>query len=120
MGVDAFVLAGRSGFLRDQPSEFIESRNEVDAMARCLFSTLERQRERTTTRTLHELAAPYCCITCFRPGMQGQRNDYLTLSKQIRGRKIQAAARPKVSNFLQMICSNGRCGWMERFLADGR
>lgn len=32
MGVVELVLAGRSGSLRDQPSEFIELRKELDAM----------------------------------------------------------------------------------------
>ena len=37
MGVDAFVLAGRSGSLRAQPSEFIESRNELVAIVLFFF-----------------------------------------------------------------------------------
>ena len=32
MGVVELVVAGRSGSLRDQPNEFMELRNEVDAM----------------------------------------------------------------------------------------
>ena len=32
MGVDILVLAGISGSRLDQPIEFIESRNELDAM----------------------------------------------------------------------------------------
>ena len=37
MGVEILVLAGISGSRLDQPIEFIESRNEVDAM---LFGSL--------------------------------------------------------------------------------
>ena len=53
MGVDELVvLAGRSGSLRDQPKEFIESRNEVDA----IFVGLEQ--------LPHHSNGCLCCRAC--------------------------------------------------------
>ena len=89
MGVVEFVLAGRSASLRDQPSELIELRKELDAMFWRIFRGPHRPA--TTRRSLLPVS------TCYLPVGPGIMQWEMPRSLSLRSPNLKVVGEARMS-----------------------